>query len=61
MSEEAEIWWKQALEDLDTAKFNFSGRKFDAAAFFAQQATEKALKALYINKGNYVVSVPNSL
>ncbi len=48
MREEATKWWKQALEDLDTAKYNASGNKYYAAAFFCHQAVEKALKALYL-------------
>jgi len=30
------------------AAFNFKWKKFYVAAFFAQQAAEKALKAVYI-------------
>lgn len=40
------------MNDLDTARYNLDGSKYDVAAFFAQQATEKALKALYILKLN---------
>lgn len=47
---EARKWLEKAEEDLDTAKFNFSGKRYDVAAFFCQQAAEKALKALYILK-----------
>ena len=48
MRPEAELWWKQGLEDLDTAVSNLSTKKYYAAAFFCQQAAEKALKAVYI-------------
>jgi len=48
MRQEIIRWWEQAKEDLDTARYNFDGTKYYAAAFFCQQAVEKALKALYI-------------
>ncbi len=47
---EYENWIKQAEKDLDTAKYNLEGGKIDSGVFFLQQATEKALKALYIKK-----------
>lgn len=50
MRRETARWWKQAWEDLDTARYNFAGGKLYAAAFFCQQAVEKALKALYLEK-----------
>ncbi|MBK5190671.1 MAG: HEPN domain-containing protein [Methanosarcinales archaeon] len=50
MEEDIQRWWDRATEDLETAKFNFRGKKYRAAAFFSQQATEKALKALYIKR-----------
>ena len=50
MKEEAENWWAQALEDLDTAKVNLENEKYYAASLFAQQSVEKALKAYYIDK-----------
>jgi len=43
---EAQAWWKKAKGDLDVAKYNLDGDMLDAAAFFAQQAAEKALKSL---------------
>ena len=43
-------FWEQAQEDLETARYNSAGRKFYAAAFFCQQAVEKALKALYMHQ-----------
>ena len=48
MKEEAKEWIEKAEEDLDTAEFNLKGRKMPAAAFYSQQAAEKALKALQI-------------
>jgi HEPN domain-containing protein len=48
MRKEAERWWLQALEDLSAARANLRIGKFYVAAFFSQQAAEKALEALYI-------------
>jgi len=45
---EAEEWWGKARKDLETADYNLKGNMLDAAAFFAQQAAEKALKSLQI-------------
>lgn len=50
MSEEAEVWWTQALRDLETAVYLLNAERFDAVAFFAQQSVEKALKSLHIDR-----------
>lgn len=50
--EEIETWMNKAEEDLETAKFNLKGGKLGAAAFYSQQAVEKALKSLQIKKFN---------
>ncbi len=50
MRREAEDWWKQANEDLKTALANIRNARFYASVFFSQQAGEKALKALYIER-----------
>jgi len=47
---EAQAWWEKAKRDLSTAKYNLYGEMLDAAAFFAQQSAEKALKSLQIKK-----------
>lgn len=47
MRDETRSWLAQAREDLETSKFLATSRYY-AAVFFAQQAAEKALKALYI-------------
>ncbi|MEA1904657.1 MAG: HEPN domain-containing protein [Candidatus Hadarchaeota archaeon] len=52
MREEVGRWWKRAQEDLETARVNRRSERFYAAAFFAQQSVEKALKALSIAKKN---------
>jgi len=50
MREEAINWWEQALKDLEIAKKNLDIESFYVSAFLSQQATEKALKALYIHR-----------
>ena len=44
-------WFEQALRDLDDAKFNFSGKRFNVACFLAQQSAEKAIKSFLFFKG----------
>ena len=55
MQEEVLKWWKLAERDLDTAEYNFRGNKYYAAAFFCQQAAEKALKALDLKKSGKII------
>lgn len=50
MREETERWWRHALEDMKTARVTFAGERWSATAFFAQQATEKGLKALWVER-----------
>ncbi|MBI4868894.1 MAG: HEPN domain-containing protein [Candidatus Wallbacteria bacterium] len=50
MRTDAELWWKQAVRDLETARHCRASGDHYAAAFFCQQSVEKALKALYIEK-----------
>ncbi len=50
MIEEASRWLKQALRDLEAGQRNFEIGEYYLVAFLAQQAVEKALKALYIHK-----------
>ena len=50
MKEEIKKWIEKAKKDLDTAKYNFDGRKIDASMFYSQQTAEKSLKALHIKK-----------
>ena len=45
---EIELWFRQAEEDLITAEHCASGARWYAAAFFCQQAVEKALKAFFM-------------
>ncbi len=47
---EAKRWFLQVQRDLDDAKFNLSGERFNVACFLAQQSAEKAMKAYLIFK-----------
>lgn len=55
--EEIKRWIERAEKDIETAKFNYSGKFFDVAAFFSQQAAEKALKAVYLKKFNRIKKI----
>ncbi len=44
-------WWKQALHDQEAARRNAEIGVYDWACFMAQQAGEKALKALVQHRG----------
>lgn len=50
MRPEAERLLAQAREDLTTARVLLQGERHYAAAFFAHQVAEKALKALHIER-----------
>ncbi|MCM8746279.1 HEPN domain-containing protein [Thermomicrobium sp. CFH 73360] len=45
--QEATRWLRQAADDLEAAQALYDANKFAQACFFAQQAAEKALKALW--------------
>jgi HEPN domain-containing protein len=55
------LWWEQAKHDLETAEHNLAGDRYDAAIFFCQQAVEKALKALTIQKKRHSAGPTHSL
>jgi HEPN domain-containing protein len=46
MRSEALRWFNEALWDLDTARILHREKRYNAAAFYAHQAAEKAAKAL---------------
>jgi len=54
MRENVELWLKQSLEDLDTAKVLLNNNKYYASTFYSHQAAEKALKALLLYFGKDV-------
>ncbi|MDW7977632.1 MAG: HEPN domain-containing protein, partial [Candidatus Caldarchaeum sp.] len=49
--EEGMRWFEQAEADLKTARDCLEDGNYYAAAFFSQQAAEKALKGLLYSKG----------
>ncbi|MDD1745251.1 MAG: HEPN domain-containing protein [Candidatus Methanoperedens sp.] len=54
MRKETENWWKQANRDLGSAKRIMELGEYHVCAFLSQQAVEKALKALLIDRtGNF--------
>src|SRR3989344_2960716 len=50
MKEEVKRWWNKANDDLRKAKDNLNIKNYDLSSFLCQQAVEKALKALLIEK-----------
>lgn len=42
------IWVEIAEEDMDSAEYNFKGKKYLWAMIMCQQAVEKILKAIYV-------------
>ena len=52
MREEVKRWFLLAKEELETARFNFGGGKYNSSAFWCQQAVEKSMKSLLIKNTN---------
>jgi len=50
MRQDTEPWWRQAEADLKSGEIMLAGGQWYAASWFAQQAAEKALKALHIEQ-----------
>ncbi len=48
---ESSRWLKQAVNDLEVAKWNGKGKFWANACFMSQQASEKALKAYCYSRG----------
>jgi HEPN domain-containing protein len=46
-----ERWWEYAERDLETARVLLRAKRWDATSLFAQQAVEKAFKAMLVRKG----------
>ena len=55
MRKEIENWLKQAEADLRSSENSLKSGDYYLSAFMAQQATEKALKALYIQEKNELI------
>ena len=50
MRPQTKRWLEYAQDDLDTAKVTYDGERWGATSLHAQQAAEKALKALWFEK-----------
>ena len=50
MRKEIDNWLRQANKDLEVAEKNFAIDEYYSAVFWCQQAVEKGLKALILNK-----------
>lgn len=50
MMEETKLWLNQAKSDLRKARSNIKIKNYDLASFLSQQAAEKSLKSLLIEK-----------
>jgi HEPN domain-containing protein len=48
---EARRWWRQAHRDLESAEINLREQRCEVTCFLAQQAAEKAVKALLYAQG----------
>ncbi len=59
MREETSNWWKQAQKDLAAAKRSVISKDYEWAAFQANQAAEKSLKALFLEKKKQSVASHN--
>ena len=51
MPNRAKDWFDQAVRDLEQAEDSAEGRRHEWACFAAQQAAEKAVKALHLHAG----------
>lgn len=51
MTNRAQDWFAQAGRDLEQAEDSYRAERFEWACFAAQQAAEKAVKALHLHKG----------
>ena len=61
MRDEIRRWLEQSEADFSGARYNFDGGKFYIAAFWCQQAVEKALKALFLYEKKGEVPQSHSL
>lgn len=61
MRQESENWLKQSLKDFEVAKKTLDINEYYLVAFLCQQAIEKGLKALYIEKNKQLAPQHHSL
>ncbi|MFB6246462.1 MAG: HEPN domain-containing protein [Candidatus Pacearchaeota archaeon] len=61
MREEVRNWWRQSLEDLDSAERNLEIGKYYLVAFLCHQACEKGLKSYLMLRDSKRVLTTHSL
>lgn len=61
MRPETKLWLEQALKDEGSAKKNLRMEEYHLVVFLCQQAVEKGLKALFIEKKNKASGMTHSL
>ena len=54
-TDEGRRWLLQAKQDLDDARYNSEGERYNIACFLSQQSAEKALKAFLYAEGEEIV------
>jgi HEPN domain-containing protein len=57
MKQETKKWFEQAERDLQSAENSLRSKDYYISAFLSQQAVEKALKAVIIEKENKLVKI----
>lgn len=50
MNKQAEYWFKESLENMDTAKVLYKNNKYLEALFFCHLSIEKMLKAVFVTR-----------
>jgi len=55
MKQETKIWWDKANRDFEVAKKLFDGGDYTYCSFWCQQAAEKALKAMLLEKTGILI------
>jgi HEPN domain-containing protein len=54
-TDEGRRWLLQAKQDLDDARYNSEGERYNIACFLSQQSAEKALKAFLYAEGGEMI------
>ena len=57
MREEVKKWINMAKDDLDSANSNFENKKYYVCVLLSQQTSEKALKAILLEKTNKIIKI----
>ena len=57
MREEVKKWINMAKDDFDSANSNFENKKYYVCVLLSQQTSEKALKAILLEKTNKIIKI----